>query len=76
METVALGLAGIIAPFIAQFVKQKMGWSKLGGLAIAVAVSFVTSFLAAVITGFDFNAGDFTAVFATATVVYHSFVKA
>lgn len=75
METLAIGIAGVISPFVAQWVKNKVGWSRVGGLIIAGVVSFVTAIAAAFLGGFDFSGTDFTVVFTTATAVYHLIIK-
>lgn len=75
MEALALSLAGIIAPFIVNFIKNATGWEKSLAVVLTIVVSFALAVAAVFATGGAINWKDLTTVFAIATAVYHFFMR-
>lgn len=73
-EGIAIAIAGVLAPILAQFMKGLTGASGLWALLVAIVASGVVAIVAMFIAGEARTIGDFiqniSAVFGIATVVY------
>jgi len=77
-EGIALGIAGVVAPLLAQLIKKWSGTSGNVALGISIAVSAVIAVVAAFVSGDVHDIGELVksagTVFGIATVVFKLFM--
>lgn len=74
-ESIALGIAGVVSPFITQWVKNSFGWKKWAAIFLAALVAYVCSLIAVVLADGELNWQKVGAAFAISQVVYAGFFK-
>lgn len=74
-QGIALTIAGIVAPFIAQVIKNWTGaggaWAMLLACAVSAAIAIAASFIAGDVHSVSDVVKNAMAVFGVATVVFH-----
>lgn len=75
MESIALAIGGVLAPFIINWIKGATGWSRHLALGLAVFVSLVIAVIAIMVSGGTLEWTNVGTVFAVATVVYNLFTR-
>lgn len=68
-------MAGLVAPFVTNWVKKWVGVAKVWAIFLAVAVSMILSLVAVLVTNGSLKAEDMTVVFSISTVIYKLFLS-
>lgn len=75
METLALGIAGFVAPFVTNLIKDRFGWSGHGAMLLTLVISGIIAVVAVMASGGELSWSDPTMVFGITTVVYQFLIK-
>jgi len=74
-ETLALGIAGLVAPLITNLVKNQLGWRRHWAMALTLLVSIIVAIAAVLISGGTLSWSDPFVVLGMASVIYQFFMR-